>query len=116
MKEIKKMYIKIIVSFIFMMGALLYLIPMTTNAIHSFNGNVQKDSKEWECVMSSYNKYSNSTEASYFFGKCYVPIYHTYETNEKCGLFGISCYETNNPHTEVIKDEICFRLKTGELC
>ena len=71
--------------------------------------------KAEKCSASKYNP-SNVSGGRYFAGKCYVPVYHTYQTNEECGLFGISCYETSEPRTKMFTTEACFQLKTGELC
>lgn len=78
------------------------------------------NSKNLACAISEFNVYSNSTEATYVFGKCYVPVYDSYQTREVCrgGFLGIgqSCYESEKAHTEVIRGSVCFKLKTGERC
>ncbi len=68
-----------------------------------------------ECSWSKYNVYTNISGGVRFFGNCYVPIVGTYDSKEKCGFLGISCYETE-PYTRFYKGEVCFKLKTGELC
>ena len=79
-------------------------------------GLLPNESMDDECSMSEYNKYSNTTGATYFMGRCYIPVYGTYESTERCGTFGISCYETE-PYQKGYKgNEICFNLKTGERC
>lgn len=49
-------------------------------------------------------------------GKCYVGVTHYYESNERCGLLGISCYESSKSHVEEFTDSVCFELKTGKPC
>lgn len=66
------------------------------------------------CISSIYNP-SNLTGGTYIFGKCYVPYYGTYESTEKCGFLGISCYETE-PYVKMYTGSVCFRLKNGEAC
>lgn len=70
-----------------------------------------------KCANSPYNIYSNSTEGySQIGNKCYVSILEHYETRERCGTLGISCYEASEPHTEAYYTSVCFNIKTGMRC
>ncbi len=65
--------------------------------------------------------YINSTgDITYSFGKCYIPVYHHYETDKVCtgGILGIgqSCYESERTHYESFKTYKCIVAKTGEKC
>lgn len=69
-----------------------------------------------ECVYSQYNTYSNSTEGYFrFFNKCYVTINIVYESTERCGFLGFSCYKTE-PETKMYNVKVCFNLKNGKKC
>ena len=74
--------------------------------------NIDFDSKK--CSYSQYNP-SNVSGGKYFFGKCFVPYYETYESTEKCGFLSISC-RTVEPYVKMNSGALCFKLKTGELC
>lgn len=81
-----------------------------------FNENYNPD-KINRCAASPYNIYSNNTRGyTYLFGKCYVEVTEYYQTKEKCGFLGISCYEASESHWEGYTYEICFNYKTGERC
>lgn len=71
-----------------------------------------------ECAMSIYNIYSNSTEARYHDGRCYVEEYYWEETRVVCHetLFSISCYESDTSRKELKSRVVCFYLETGERC
>ncbi len=74
--------------------------------------SIDLDSRE--CSYSEFNP-SNMTGGTKVFGRCYVPFVDTYESTQKCGLFGISCYETK-PYIKMYSGELCFKLKTGDRC
>jgi len=80
---------------------------------------VTEDEKDFECSYSKFNKYSNSTEATYLFGNCYIPVSGSYKSTSKCsgGFMGMfeSCREVSEYNKHYQKD-ICFKLETGELC
>ncbi len=63
---------------------------------------------------------ASSSAIKYVWGKCYIPTYSHYETNEVCrgGFIGIgqSCYESSEPHYESIRGYRCVVAKTGEAC
>lgn len=73
--------------------------------------------KDARCALSPFNKYSNSTEARYFNGHCYVSVTKTYQTKEVCtGTIFKDCYESSEEHTEFYTNTVCFDFNTGELC
>ncbi len=63
---------------------------------------------------------ASSSDIKYMFGKCYIPTYDYYETNEVCrgGILGIgqSCYESSESHYESFRGSKCIVAKTGEPC
>ena len=98
-----------------LMFLLLVIVIWNVNDINAYTSK-ERSPKGAECSHSKFNIYSNSTEAYYLFGNCYIPIHRYYESKEKCWLFGISCYESSEIHTEVYTKQICFKLKTGKRC
>jgi len=72
-----------------------------------------------KCDLSPFNTYTNQSNGAYvsFWGnKCQIPITEFYETKKNCGTFGISCYESEDTHTEWYTYYVCFKYKTGESC
>ncbi len=67
-------------------------------------------------------KYVNASSSAikYLWGKCYIPTYSYYETNEVCrgGFVGIgqACYESSEIQYESIRGTRCIVAKTGEEC
>lgn len=96
---------------------------LTYNALNIVNDFIEGDQsdKSRECASSKYNTHTNSTEAYYVFGKCYVEKHdYSYQTRNVCngGFLGIgqSCYESDTPRTVSRSKEVCFVLETGERC
>lgn len=100
-KERKVAIFLIIVTIILLLVGWLYILPMMTGD-----------------NLDLCYKYVNSTNniQSYMFGKCYIYEYHYYETRKNCGLFGISCYESDESHIEKYRTLKCIISKTGEKC
>ena len=104
-KESKWMLIKMFLPVIGFVVFMIWFIP-------TMEGMLGKGSGMDECI-----KYTNVTGGGqYMFGKCYFPEYDYYETNEKCGLLGISCYETSEPYYKRYQTTRCVVAKTGEDC
>ena len=107
-KELKKDIIKIGFSFIVTLAVIVFLFPQLMGA-----GGISN---------SPCDKYTNSTSSAikYMLGKCYIPTYSYYETNEVCrgGFIGIgqSCYESSKTHYESVRGYRCVVTKTGEEC
>lgn len=98
---------------------IIFMIIMIILSTRSYTILKQVTGEEYSsCGRSSFNHYSNTTEAyeSFFGNKCYVPVYEYYETKRNCGTFGFSCYESSESHVERIRGEVCFYKKTGERC
>ncbi len=69
-----------------------------------------------EYVDDCYQYVNTTWGVRYAFGKCYIQENSYYESNEKCGFLGISCYETSEPYYKTIRETKCITAKTGERC
>jgi hypothetical protein len=95
-----------------MIKGLVISIPIIITALYLTFGGVDFQSEE--CSSSIHNP-TNVTGGYYMFGRCYVPYYNTYSSNEKCGLMGLVCRDTE-PYIKMNSGTMCFRLKDGVRC
>ncbi len=101
---------------LFILGVVIAASLGVLSGLNDIAGSTNEES-QMKCMLADNTK-SNMTSSAFTLndGKCYYDTWDSYESNEKCGTLGFSCYETSEPYTKTYKVTKCFRLDNGETC
>lgn len=108
MDDFNNIITAVIVTIVITIG-IFFLYNHSTSDIDPFG-------KTSECVQSRYNPANMSTGYARTWDNCYYPVYHYYQSKEKCGTLGFVCYESSESYTKVFVTDGCFNIRTGKRC